>query len=434
MYGETTAICSNDRQVMTFLGSWLRVAFIDLKLDLRRFAVLLACLALGVATIAAVGSVGAALDGAIGRDARGFLGADLEASIGYRAALPEERKLFDSFGSVSEVVELTSRATAGTSSALVSLRAIDDAYPLVGEVAATPAPGEASPLSAMLRLHNDSFGAIADPLLFIRLGLKLGDSVRIGNANFVLTGTLGSLPDQAARGFQLGATVLVSTAALPATGALQPGVLARYRYKINLANTSYAAATTTIRAQFANAGWQLRSPREAAANLTRYLDIFDRFLVLVGLSSLMVGGIGVSNAATAYIGERERSIATMRSLGATGGRIMVHFLTQIMVLGLIGTAGGVIIGAVCTVVLLPFLGSYLNITLDPMVFPCPCSSRQPWGSSLPSSSPICHWYVHRFCGRHPCFARQVALAGNALDCWHCFIPARPLRFCLVSRC
>jgi putative ABC transport system permease protein len=356
---------------MTFLGSWLRVAFIDLKLDLRRFAVLLACLTLGVATIATVGSVGAALDGAIGRDARSFLGGDLEASIGYRAALPAERKLFDSFGPVSEVVELASRATAGSGSALVSVRAIDNAYPLVGEVATTPAPGEASPLPVLLGLHDGMFGAIAEPLLFTRLGLKPGDTVRIGNANFVLTGTLGSLPDQAARGFQLGATVLVSTAALPATGALQPGVLARYRYKVDLANSSYAAATAVIKARFGDAGWQLRSPREAAANLTRYLDIFDRFLLLVGLSSLMVGGIGVSNAATAYIGERERSIATMRSLGATGGRIMVHFLTQIMVLGLIGTVAGLIIGAVFTLVLLPLLGSYLTIPLDPAIFPLP---------------------------------------------------------------
>ena len=90
---------------MNFPGSWLRVAFIDLKLDLRRFGVLLACLALGVATIATVGSVGAALDAAISRDARGFLGGDLEASIGYREALPAERALFDSLGKVTEVVE-----------------------------------------------------------------------------------------------------------------------------------------------------------------------------------------------------------------------------------------------------------------------------------------------------------------------------------------
>ena len=174
--------------------------------------------------------------------------------------------------------------------------------------------------------------------------------------------------------------MLVSTAALQSTGTLQPGALVRYRYKIDLDGGSYDAASAAIKAQFPDAGWQVRSPRQAAANLTRYLDIFDRFLLLVGLSSLMVGGIGVSNAAAAYIGERERSIATMRSLGATGRRLMVHFLAQIMVLGLIGTVGGMLLGAVSTLAVLPILGGYLSILLPPAVFPLPLLTAAAFGT------------------------------------------------------
>ena len=364
---------------MFILGSWLRVAFVDLKLDPRKFAVLLACLALGVATIAAVGSVGAALDAAIGRDARGFLGGDLEASIGYRAALPAERAVFDRLGKVSEVIEITSRATAGPASTLIGLRAVDAAYPLVGEVVAKAADGSNAALAGLLAPRDGIFGAVADPLLFDRLGVKPGDIVRIGNASFALTGTLVALPDQAARGFQLGASVLVSTAGLPAAGIVQPGVLARYRYKVDLGGGDYEAAANAIKTLFADAGWQTRSPREVTVSLTRYLDVFDRFLILVGLSSLLVGGIGVSNAASAYISDRERSIATMRSLGATGRRIMVHFLVQIMVLGGIGTALGVLVGALSTLAVLPLLGSYLSIALSPAVFPLPLLTAAAFG-------------------------------------------------------
>src|SRR5579862_4054477 len=96
--------------------SWVRVALIDLKFDLRKFAVLLVCLALGVATIATVGSVGVALTDAIGRDSRSFLGGDLEASIGYRQATAAERALFQKLGKTTEVIEITSRATAGPAS------------------------------------------------------------------------------------------------------------------------------------------------------------------------------------------------------------------------------------------------------------------------------------------------------------------------------
>jgi putative ABC transport system permease protein len=356
---------------MTQLRSWLRVAWVDLDLDWRKFAVLIVCLALGVGTIAAVGSVGSALEGAIGRDARTFLGGDLEASIGYRAANAEERALFNSFGRVTEVIEIAARATAGSKSALIGLRAVDGAYPLVGAVGATPAAGEGGALAGLLAPKNGVYGAVAEPLLFDRLGLKPGDLVRIGNESFRLAGTLDQLPDQALRGFELGATVLVSTSSLSGTGLLGPGVLARYRYKIALSGHSYAEAAAEIRERFADAGWQVRSPQQATAGLTHYLDLFERFLVLVGLSSLLVGGIGVSNAASAYVASRERSIATFRSLGATGRRIMVHFLVQVMLLGAVGTAIGIALGAAATLLVLPLLAGYLGIELPGAFYPLP---------------------------------------------------------------
>jgi putative ABC transport system permease protein len=364
---------------MNTIKSWLRVALIDLAFDFRKFGVLIACLALGVATIAAVGSVGAALDAAIARDARSFLGGDLEASLGYRPANADELALFQRLGKVSEVVEIASRATAGPKSALIALRAIDSAYPLVGSVEVTPTIGGTQSLPALLAPQNGIYGAVAEPLLFDRLGVKPGDVIRIGNESFRLSGTLDALPDQAARGFALGATVLVSEPSLAATGIIGPGVIARYRYKINLGGRDYDAAAAEIRRAFPDAGWQVRSPREAAASLTRYLDIFDRFLVLVGLSSLLVGGIGVSNAASAYVNDRERSIATLRSLGATGRRVMVHFMLQVMLLGVVGMLLGLVLGTVSTLVVLPLLGSYLTVDLPAAIYPLPLLTGAAFG-------------------------------------------------------
>lgn len=362
----------------TFL-SWLRVPLIDLKLDLRQFGVLIACLALGVAAIATVGSVGAALQAAIARDSRGFLGGDVEASIGYRPANPDEQALFARLGKVTEVVEVTSRASAGTASALIALRAVDGAYPLVGAVDVTPGPGRSGRLIDLLGTTNGLPGAVADPLLYDRLAVKPGDTIRIGEASYRLTGTLDALPDQAARGFSIGATVLVAIDSLPATGLIVPGALLRYRYKIDLGGADPAKAADALKTGLTDAGWQVRTPREATANLTRYLDIFDRFLVLVGLSALLVGGVGVANAAAAYIGDRERSIAVMMSLGATGRRILVHFLLQMMLLALLGTLLGVALGAASTLLLLPVLGSYLTIALPAAIYPLPLATGLGFG-------------------------------------------------------
>ena len=150
------------------------------------------------------------------------------------------------------------------------------------------------------------------------------------------------MPDGAVRGFHLGLTVLLPIEAVGENTNARPplpGLLTQHRYKIllNEEEGDYTVAMPKVQAHFlADPLWKVRSPYEAAGALARFYDLFMRFLLIVGLSSLLVGGVGISNAVSAYIGERQRSIATLRSLGATGPRILVHFFTQIGILSLIG--------------------------------------------------------------------------------------------------
>lgn len=346
------------------LRGWLRVALKDLRGDLRRFTILLACLALGVGTITIVGSVGAALQSALLRDARTLLGGDIEAQLSYRAATPEERQKFTSLGKLGEVVEVMGRGDAGEMNSFLAIRAVDASYPLIGKVTVE---GTEAPLPDLLAERDGSFGLVADQLLLDRLGLKLGDQLTISDATFTLTGIIGTEPDRITAGLQFGLPVLMSVDALNATGILAPGVLASYRYKILLNGTDPDTAMADIKTAFPKAGWKLAGPKDATADLARFFDMFARFLTIVGLSSLLVGGLGVSNAISAYVTERQRSIATMKALGATGPRILVHFLTQVMLLTLAGIILGLILGTVLTMVLLPILGSLLGLSLPPVV-------------------------------------------------------------------
>lgn len=348
---------------MRALIGQLRVALIDMRGDLRRFAILLACLALGVGTIAMVGAVGAALQAALDRDARVMLGGDLEANLTFRGATPEERALFASLGTMSEVIESAGRAKFGDQGAFLVLRGVDAAYPLVGSVTVG---GADAPLPDLLAERDGHFGIVIDDLFLQRTGAKIGDTVEVGEATLQIRGTRENLPDHVTQAVQLGIPALVSIEGLEATGVLKPGAIHRYRYKILLAG-DFESATAAIRAATPDAGWSIRSPRDATDDLARFFDIFQRFLTIVGLSALLVGGVGVSNAVSAYITDRQRSIATMRSIGATDGRILFHFLTQVMVLTLIGIVLGLILGALLTLVALPILGNLLGISLSPTV-------------------------------------------------------------------
>ncbi len=348
---------------MAVILAWLRVALRDLRGDLRRFGVLLACLALGVGTIAIVGSVGASMQAALARDARTILGGDLEASLSYRAANPEERQLLDSLGTVSEVIEVMGRARVTGQSAFVALRAVDANYPLLGTV---DYEGDGA-LPDLLARHDGHYGAVVDSLLIDRMGVNLGDTVTIGEGTFQLRGILKSLPDQVSQGVMLGIPALISVDGLGTTGILKPGVLAKYRYKMLLDPPGFTATALTIKNTFPDAGWAVLSPEDATADLARFFDIFSRFLVIVGLSSLLVGGVGVSNAVSAYVTERQRSVATMRSLGATSGRILFHFLVQVLLLTLVGIMVGLVLGVILTLIALPIIGSLLHISLPAVI-------------------------------------------------------------------
>ena len=348
---------------MNRLLGWMRIAVIDLRGDMRRFVILLACLALGVGTIAAVSSVGAALQAAVARDARVILGGDIEIRQRGGDVSQAQRAAIAALGETARSIDLSARASANDQSLLLDLRAVSDNYPLLGEVEVDPPAA----LGDMLAVADRLPGAVVDQGVLDRLGLAVGQGLRIGNAEFMVRGVLVSVPDQAAQGFQLGLPAIISDATLADAGLQQQGVLSRFGYKVLLGGTSAEATIAQLDQAFPDADWDLRQPEDAAENLRRFFDLFARFLTLVGLSSLLVGGVGVSNAVASYIGERRSSIATLRSLGATSARIMVHFLTQVVLLSTGGVLLGLILGAATSLVALPILSGMLSLDLAPSV-------------------------------------------------------------------
>ena len=347
---------------MRRLSGWLRVSLIDLRGSVRRFVILIACLALGVAAIGTVSAVRSSVETAIQRDARVILGGDLELRAERSDVGEAVVAALEALGRVSREVELNSQAAAGGQTAFLSLRAVTDAYPLVGEVVLAPG-AEAGSVAELLAQRTGVFGVLLSQQAAQRLRTTVGDSVRIGAADLELRGIIEALPDQATAGFQLGAPALVSVPALAAAGLREEGVLSEFHYKVLLEDLDYDAASTALQQQFPDHDWRLRSPQQATATIERFIDVFGNFMLLVALSSMVVGGLGVANAVTAYVGERQGAIATMRSLGASGARVLVHFLMQIALLSLVAILIGLVIVVVATIALLPLLSGLVGLDL-----------------------------------------------------------------------
>ncbi|MGE0420345.1 MAG: ABC transporter permease, partial [Acetobacteraceae bacterium] len=288
-----------------------RLARRELRGGVRGLWVVLACLALGVAVIAAVGSLRSAIDRALAADAARILGGHLEIEGG-STPFPDTLKpwLEARAGTVSAVTQMRSMLVAESGErVLVDLKAVDDAWPLIG----TPRAEPPSPIAAALAGQDGLPGLLADPIVLERIGVKPGDVVRLGVARFRVSGALVFEPDRVATPSLFGPRVLIADAALPATGLVTPGAIVRNAMRVTFRTPAIAPLVAgELRGAFPERGWRIRDPREAAPSVRRFLDQTSLFLTLAGLTSLLVGGIGVANGVRAWLDARARSIATLR--------------------------------------------------------------------------------------------------------------------------
>ena len=345
----------------------LHFAWRELRGGLRGFGVFIACIALGVLAIAGVVSVANSLADGLASAGSVILGGDLAFSLVQREANASERAFLGAHGTVSGVATLPTMArTADGRTTLVDVKAVDDAYPLVGTVTTSPN----MTLSALLARQGEAFGAAADPALLARLDLKTGDRITIGNAVVELRAALTGEPDQLAGGIGFGPRVLMSDAALRASGLLQPGSLVRWRYRLRLpATASSDGAVASIekqaQVQFPDAGWDIRTRNKATPQLERNVERFSQFLTLVALTALLVGGVGVANAVASHLARKREAIATMKTLGATGAGVFAIYCSQIMMVALLATLIGAALGAALPFAITSIFGAMIPFPVAP---------------------------------------------------------------------
>jgi putative ABC transport system permease protein len=339
----------------------------ELRGGVAGLRIVLACLALGVAAIAAVGTLREGVQRGLAADGSRILGGDV-AILGGSQKLPDSLRawLHARGARTSDVVTMRTMLVAPSGDRqLVELKAVDRAWPLLGEAALSPP----APVGTALAEAGGRFGLAAEPIVLDRLGLKPGDSVRVGNALFRLAGALTTEPDRVASPALLGARALVSLAALPATGLIQPGSIVEYQLRAVLApGQSVAATIAAIRAAFPDTGWRIRDAAQAAPGVHQFVDRTSLFLTLVGLTSLLVGGIGVANGVRAWLDARARTIATLRCLGASPRLVFALCLVQVMALSGLGVAVGVAVGAALPALAVRVLGDVLPVAPEMGVF------------------------------------------------------------------
>ncbi len=327
------------------------------------------------------------VESAILGDARALLGGDVELSW-RRLMTSKGQDLLDSLPdrqvTISHVTELSGMAAveqteilpnpSQSTSQLVELKAVDQAYPLYGSLMVEPA----QPLEELLASITTGcqqipcFGTIVEESLLIRLGVKIGSELRIGQANFRITGLLRKEPDRIANAFSLGPRVLLSQESLTATQLVKTGSRIHERYRLKLSeSTPLYPFVGELRGRLSQEGVRVSSFRDAQPRIRRFLSQLNLYLGLIGLTILMVGGIGVACSIQGFILQKTQIIATLKTLGADSRQVLQLYLTQSLILGGIGSLLGCLIGLTLHQGLPYFLDRIIPETLSMQPAPGP---------------------------------------------------------------
>jgi putative ABC transport system permease protein len=327
---------------------------------LAGFRIFIACLALGVAAIAAVGATRTAVEDGIARDAQRLAGSDLEARLLYREANQEQQDYIKSLGRFTRIAEMRSMALVGERRQLASLKAVDGGYPLYGGLTLSPD----IPAEQALAQADGAFGAAVEQAFLDATGLKVGDQFRLNKTNLIVRAIITEEADRGVGLLSLGPRVLVSHEALDAAGLAVQGALVTWRYRVALPpGQSADAARDALKAAFDDPGWRLRTAAEAAPTLRRMIERLSLFLTLASLAALLVGGVGAANAVKAYMDGRARTAAILKCLGAPAHVIFRAYLMQIALIAAFASILGAVIGGLTPMALTGLLADILGVRL-----------------------------------------------------------------------
>jgi putative ABC transport system permease protein len=337
----------------------LALAWRESRTARRRLLLYMSSISLGVAALVAIDSYAANVQDSIKAQSRNLLGGDvnLRARQGFT---PAADSLLDSLATAgvpfARVTSFASMASALPSGGtrLAQIRAVSTGWPFYGDVVTEPA-------DRWRELHQGKF-AFVDPSLLISLDANVGDTLVIGYSRFEIRGSLTSVPGDPGIAATVGPRVFIPDRYIAETQLLGLGSRAEYEAVVRLPETVDARAwVSSLRAQFNRHNIRTRTVDQSEAELTDAIAQLARFLSIVGLIALLLGGIGVASGVNAFVQRKIDTVAVLRCLGASGAQVLTIYLMQAGAMGLIGAGAGAALGVGIQFGLARVLGDFLPV-------------------------------------------------------------------------
>ena len=351
--------------------SIIKFAFKDLRGGLSKFWIFFICLFFGVLTISSIGTFRESIKEGLQTEASEILGGDISLTLAYRGASSDElneiKKISSSFTEVITFRSMVSTIDNGDeyNQALVQVKSVDQKYPLIGKVTIEP---EIS-IKEALKKNGDNYGILVENNLLEQLNLEVGSNLKLGESLYKIRGTMSSIPDIGSNGFSLGSKVIVDTNSLENSGLLKQGTLYETNYYLKISNNKDLEAVKSLfLKKFYGKGFRWRDTRNPAPGIEAVVNRLYFFLTILGMSGLIIGGVGVSTSVTSYLNIKRGTIATLKTIGATNSILTRIYLIQILAMSFVGTSLGAITGSYLLKLAEPSLNAVIPFPLKVEVF------------------------------------------------------------------
>lgn len=332
---------------MSWAMAW-RIARRDLNARFKGLRLLLVCIFLGTAALAAIGTLTAAIERELDTRGQELLGGDLEVEVWQRDLTDEEKAALNEYGTISGGTRMQAMASTPDAAAPVELKAVDTNWPLYGTLTLKDGREVGAPAMGEAWLGQ---GALD------RLDIAVGETFRVGTSDVTAAGVIENEPDRLSEGFQLGPTVIVAEQLPYRAGLIAPGTLYESKYRVAFdSGQDPDAVREALEERFPQSGFDFRDRDRASPGADRFVRNMSDFLTLVGLAALVIAGIGIGGGVSSYLDARRNSIATLKVLGASSGDIVRIYALQIGAAALVGSFAGIATGILVT----PLLGMALQ--------------------------------------------------------------------------
>ena len=345
----------------------LNLSFRELRGSFNEFKIVVASIFLGVFIISAVGSISKNLKSEINNKRAEMLGGNFELSTTYQEFPKNIKKWLEENGTTTQIIELRTMLSYNSQSQIkrriVELKAVDNNYPLIGKVVISPN----QELKLSLNTKKNTKNILIDKSLKDQLGINVGDLINLGKSKFKINGIIEKEPDRMFSFATFGPRVLLSRESLVETGLLKAGSLIKYKIKF-IPNNNKKINLVYLHDLVQGTNVTIRSIKNTTNNFNNFVERTSIFISLVGLITLLISGVGISNGVKGYIIKKTKNIAIMKSLGAKNSKVLNIYINQILVIFLISIIPAIIVGISIPYFFSPIISKEFFNTFEPSIF------------------------------------------------------------------